>query len=90
MQLSLNVTGPEKTGLIYTKYACLYYDTYVMFWMCYLQSVSFIEFPIDFWIHDKTCVIMQNAIEKLLQFQHSKLGQILHVNKTCFLRPGHK
>ena len=27
---------------------------------------------------------------KLLQFKLSKSGQILHVDKTCFPRPGHK
>ena len=48
------VTGPEKTGRIYAKYTCSCYGTYLAFWMCYSQSVSFIEFPIDFCMHDKT------------------------------------
>ena len=72
------VTRPEKTGLIYAKYTCSYYGTYLMSWICCSQSVSFVEFPINFWLYDKTCVIIQNIIKKLLQFQHSKLGQILH------------
>ena len=55
--------------------------------MCYSQSVSFIEFCIDFCMHDKTCVITQNTTKTLLQFKNSKLGQILHVDKTCFSGP---
>ena len=38
-----NVTGPGKTGLIYTKHTCLYYGTYLLFRMCYPKSVNFIE-----------------------------------------------
>ena len=45
--------------------------------------------PVYFCMHDKNCVIIRSTIKKLLQFEHSKLGQILHVDKTCFLRPGH-
>ena len=37
------VTGPEKTGLIYTKYTHPYYGIYLFFCVCYLNSVSFIE-----------------------------------------------
>ena len=62
---TLYVTGPEKTGLIYTKYTCSYYGTYLMFWMCYSQSVSFIEFPIDFCMHDKNCTTIHNATKNL-------------------------
>ena len=51
-----NVTGPEKTVAIYTKYTCSYYGTYLALWMCYSQSANFIEFPIDFCMHDKICV----------------------------------
>ena len=29
--------------------------------MCYLQPVSFIEFPIDFCMLDETCVTTQNS-----------------------------
>ena len=38
------VTGPEKTGLIYTKYTYLYYGAYLFFRVYYPNSVSFIEF----------------------------------------------
>ena len=40
---SLYVTGPEKTGLIYTKYTHPYYGIYLFFCVSYLNSVSFIE-----------------------------------------------
>ena len=33
---------------------------------------------------------IQNTIKMLLQFKHSKLRQILHADKTGFLRPSHK
>ena len=40
----LYVTGPEKTGLIYTKYTYSYYGAYLFFRVCYPHFVSFIEF----------------------------------------------
>ena len=46
------VTGPGKTGLIYTKHTCSYYGTYLLFCMSYPKSVSFIEFLMDFCIYD--------------------------------------
>ena len=41
--------------------------------------------------YDKACAIIQNTStnNKLLQFKHSKLGQILRVDRTGFLRPSH-
>ena len=46
------VTGPGKTGLMYTKYTCLYYGTYLLFCICYRKSVNVIEFLSDFCIYD--------------------------------------
>ena len=46
------VTGPGKTGLIYTKCTCLYYGTYLLFYMCYPKSVCIIEFLMDFCTYD--------------------------------------
>ena len=48
------VTRPGKTGLIsiYTKYNYSYYSTYLLHSMCYLKSVSFMEFLMDFCIYD--------------------------------------
>ena len=62
--------------------------------MYYSKSVSFIETPItyiDFCMHNRTCVKIQNTITKLVQFRikHSKLVQLLHVDKTYFFRPNH-
>ena len=42
-RVAIYVTGPEKTGLIYTKYTHPYYGIYLYFCICYLNSVSFIE-----------------------------------------------
>ena len=83
------MTGPGKTGLIYTKYTCLYYGTYLLFCMCYPKSVNFIELLMDFCIHDDIFNMLHIANKKLLHFKLSKSGQILHVDKTCFPRPGH-
>ena len=83
------MTGPGKTGLIYTKYTCLYYGMYFLFCMCYPASVNFIEFHMDFYIYDDILDMMQITDKKLLHFKLSKSGQILCVDKTCFPRPGH-
>ena len=57
--------------------------------MCYPKSVSFIEFRMDFWIYDDIVDTIPITDKKLLHFKLSKLGQILHVDKTYFPRPGH-
>ena len=41
--MALNVTGPEKTGLIYIKYTYSYYGAYRSFYTLYLNSVSLNE-----------------------------------------------
>ena len=91
------MTGSGKTGLIYTKYICLYYDTYLLFCLCHPQSVNFIEFLMDFHV-DFYIIIYDNILDMIqianrwkviIHFKQSKSGQILHVNKTCFPRPGH-
>ena len=53
-----NVTGPEKTGLIYTKYTRSYFGAYLFFCVCYLISVSCIEFLRILCIYDEICVEM--------------------------------
>ena len=83
------VTGPGKTGLIYTKYTCLNYGTYLLFCVCYLKSVSFIEFLMDLCIYDDILYALWITDETLLHFKLSNSGQILHLYKTCFSRPGH-
>ena len=67
----LYVTGPRKTGLIYTKYTCLHYDTYILFCMCYPKSGNFIEFLMDFCICDDILVMIQITDKKVLHFKLS-------------------
>ena len=83
------VTGPEKTGLIYTKYTYSYYGAYLFFCVCYPNSVSFIEFLRILCIYDERCVKILFCHDEILHFKDPNLGQILRVDKTCFLRPGH-
>ena len=83
------MTGPRKTGLIYTKCTCSYYGTYLLFCTCYPKSVIFIEFLMDFDTYDDILVEIWITNKKLLQFKLSKSGQILHIHKTGFPRPGH-
>ena len=80
------VTGPEKTGLIYIKYTYSYYGAYLSFSTLYFNSVSFNKQLRIFCTCVKICIIM---LLKLFNFKNSKFGQILRVDKTCFLRPGH-
>ena len=60
IKLILNMTRPEKTGLIlcliYTKYTYLYYGTYLLSCVCYPISVSCIGFFRILCICDKICV----------------------------------
>ena len=65
------VTGPGKTGLIYTKYTCLYYGTYLPFCMCYPKSVSFIAFLMDFYTYDDILHTIWITDKKLLHFKLS-------------------
>ena len=53
--------------------------------MCDSKSVCFIEFLMNF-CYDITCAKL--LLGKTVM-EEQKLGQILHVDKTCFLRPGH-
>ena len=45
------MTGPEKTGLIYTKYTYLYYCISLIFHICYTEPVSVMEFPMECYVH---------------------------------------
>ena len=83
------MTWPGKTGLIYTKYMCLYYGTYLQFCVCYPHSVYFIEFLMDFCIYDDILDAIWITDKTLLHCKLSKSSQILRVDKTCFPRPGH-
>ena len=83
------VTRPEKTGLIYIKYTCPYYGIYLLFCVCYLNSVRFIKFLRIFCMYDEICVKIVCFQNELLHFEDWNFGQFLRVDKTCFLRPGH-
>ena len=43
VRLTRNVTGPEKTGLIYIKYTYSYYGAYLSLYTLYLNSENFNE-----------------------------------------------
>ena len=86
MHIYIYVTGPGKTGLIYT---CSYYGMYLLFCICYPKSASFIEFLMDLCTFDDISHATRITDKKLLHFKLSKSGQILCVDKTCFPRPGH-
>ena len=83
------MTGPGKTGLIYTKYTCLYYGKYLLFCMYYLKAVNFIKLFMVFSIYDDILDTIQITDRTLLHFKLSKSGQVLCVDKTCFPRPSH-
>ena len=83
------MTGPDKTGLIYIKYTYAYYGAYLLFYKSYLNAVSFIEFLKRFCIYDEICVGILCNKNELQNLKDRNLGQILSVDKTCFLRPGH-
>ena len=55
---SIYVTGPEKTGLIYTKYTYSYYGAYLFFRVCYPNSISFIEILRILRLYQEICVKM--------------------------------
>ena len=78
------VTGPGKTGLIYTKKTCSNYDTYLLFCIHYPKSVSFIKFLMDFCIYDDIVDTILITDKKLLHFKLSKSSKILCVDKTGF------
>ena len=57
--------------------------------MCYPKPASCIEFLMDFCTYDDIVDVIWITNKKLLQFKPSKSGQIFHVYKTGFPRPGH-
>ena len=63
------VTGPEKTGLIYAKYTHLYYGAYLFLCLCYLISVSCIEFLRILCTHDEICVMILCCQVEILHFK---------------------
>ena len=66
-----NVTEPEKTGLIYTKYTYSYYGAYLFFRVCYPNSVSFIKFLRILCLYQEICVKMHASPENPCIIHHS-------------------
>ena len=63
------VTGSEKTGLIYIKYTCPYYGIYLLFCVCYLNSISFIDFLRILYIYVMRFVKIVCFKNELLHFE---------------------
>ena len=70
------VTRPGKIGLIYIKYTCLYYGKYLLFCMCYPNSVTLIDFLIDFYMYDDILDTILITDKKLLHFKVITLSPI--------------
>ena len=78
------VTKSAKTGLICTKYTYSFYHILSLFCVGYTISVSFIKFLRNFFVYGYV-----RKKSYILNLKGSKLGQILHANKTGFCRLGH-
>ena len=87
--LNIYVTQSDKTSRIAVKYTYSFYGTYNLFWGCYSNSVSFIEYLRVFCICDKLCVKILFSEKILISFKSLKLAQNLHGNKTGFVSRSH-
>ena len=80
----LYMNEPKKTGLIYTKYTCLHYGTYLLLYnyICTIQkSVVLLHFSwISTYTYDDISDAIQITDQKLLHFKLLKSGQILCVD----------
>ena len=85
----LFVTQSDKTSLIAQKYTHVYNYIYLLFCVCYSNSVSFIELLRSFCIHGEACAKILCSEKELLSLKGSKLTQNFYGNKTGFVRPGH-
>ena len=64
-------------------------STYLLFCVCYSNSVSFIELLRSFRIHSEAFAKILCSEKELLNLKDSKLTQNFYGNKTGFVRPGH-
>ena len=62
---------------------------YLLFCVCYSNSVSFIELLRSFCIHGEACAKILCSEKELLNLKDSKLTQSFYGNKTGFVRLGH-
>ena len=86
---TLFVTQSDKTSLIARKYTHVYNYIYLLFYVFYSNSVSFIELLRSFCIHGETCAKILCSEKELLNLKDSKLTKNFYGNKTGFVRPGH-
>ena len=84
-----NVTQSDKTSLIARKYIHVYNYIYLLFYVCYSNSVSFIELLRSFCIRGEACAKILCSEKELLNLKDSKLTQNFYGNKTDFVRLGH-
>ena len=83
------MTRSDKTNLIARKYTHPYNDIYLLFCVCYSNSVSCIEFLRIYCIHGEVCAKILCSRKELLILKDSKLTQNFQGNKTGFVRQGH-
>ena len=83
------MTQSDKTSLIARKYNHVYNYIYLLFCVCYSNSVSFIELLRSFCIHGEACAKIVCSEKELLNLKDSKLTQNVYGNKTGFVRLGH-
>ena len=83
------VTQSDKTSLIAQKYTHMDNDIYLLFCVCYSNSVSFIELLRIFCIYDEVCAKIWCSEKDILNLKDSKLTQNFYGNKTGFVRLGH-
>ena len=67
------VTQSDKTSLIARKYTHVYNYIYLLFCVCYSNSVSFIELLRSFCIHGEACAKILCSEKELLNLKDSKL-----------------
>ena len=71
----LYVTRSDKTSLIARKYTHPYNDIYLLFCVCYSNSVSFIRLLRIYCIHGEVCAKILCSGKELLILKDSKLIQ---------------
>ena len=76
------MTQSDKTSLIARKYTHVYNYIYLLFCVCYSNSVSFIELLRSFCIHGEACAKILCSEKELLNLKDSKLTQNFYGNKT--------
>ena len=67
---------------------CIIKSTYLLFCVCYSNSVSFIELLSNFCIHGQAYAKILCSEKELLNLKGSKLTQNVYGNKTGFVRLG--